>query len=116
MGKHRAGYFKAYLKGWLARPGNREKRREQNRIVQSRRRIFYLAKSLNVPVTLVIFALKRANGRCEICGNSRARLCVDHDHESGRVRGVLCHSCNSALGLFKDSLSFLKNAIGYLER
>lgn len=58
------------------------------------------------------------NGLCKICqlemifsGNS---CCVDHDHETGKIRGLLCNKCNFALGLFKDSTDILKNAIDYL--
>ena len=122
-GKHRPGYLKKYMKMWLARPGNREKRLAQRRAVQKKRRIFYYAKAHDLPVTTVIFALRRAGGKCEIClgvqsrnKNKNEQLCIDHDHATGRVRGVLCHSCNAALGLFKDSLPLLKRAIAYLER
>ncbi len=41
--------------------------------------------------------------------------CVDHDHQTGFVRGLLCRDCNAALGLFKDSQEILERAIGYLE-
>ena len=41
-------------------------------------------------------------------------LCVDHDHETGEVRGVLCTRCNTALGLFGDSGKLLSSAIDYL--
>jgi hypothetical protein len=63
-------------------------------------------------------------GVCAICaqpetarhGNGETRaLHIDHDHKTGRVRGLLCTRCNYSLGGFQDSVSILKNAIGYLE-
>lgn len=42
-------------------------------------------------------------------------LCIDHDHITGKVRGLLCRDCNFALGLFKDNINNLTNAIKYLE-
>ncbi len=52
-------------------------------------------------------------GVCAICGGVHL-LCIDHSHATGRVRGVLCRMCNSALGLFKDSERNLQEAIKYL--
>jgi hypothetical protein len=62
---------------------------------------------------------KLQNGKCAICGGEpkfpKVRLCVDHCHTTGLFRGLLCGHCNTALGLFKDDISSLKNAIRYLE-
>jgi hypothetical protein len=61
------------------------------------------------------------SGLCAIClsppgrGMSKKHLSVDHDHLTGRVRGLLCHHCNAALGGFKDSVVFLLAAVKYLE-
>lgn len=44
-----------------------------------------------------------------------ARLCIDHDHTTGKVRDALCHSCNSALGSFGDDPARLRAAADYLE-
>lgn len=59
------------------------------------------------------------DGCCAICKRSAEDsykgLHVDHDHESGRVRGLLCHKCNMALGLLGDSVSALADAIAYLD-
>lgn len=53
-------------------------------------------------------------GECATCG-SVERLCIDHDHATGRVRGLLCNDCNLSLGYAKDSIETLKNLIKYLE-
>lgn len=52
---------------------------------------------------------------CEICG-SKEKLCIDHCHETGNIRGCLCGRCNMGLGLYKDSLSLLDKAQQYLLR
>ena len=58
---------------------------------------------------------------CMICGCAtsqgsmkRNNLCIDHDHKTGKVRGILCHHCNCALGMFKDETGLLQRAIDYL--
>lgn len=60
---------------------------------------------------------------CAICGNAETamrgdtlkRLAVDHCHQSGHVRGLLCADCNRGLGMFKDNISALRKAAEYLE-
>lgn len=70
--------------------------------------------------------LAEQDGKCSICLKLEARLnwrsqkptllSVDHNHTTGDVRGLLCTSCNRALGLFGDSLETLRSAVTYLER
>ena len=50
---------------------------------------------------------------CSMC-HSEKDLVIDHCHNSGKVRGVLCRNCNMAIGLMKDSEDTLQNAINYL--
>ena len=58
--------------------------------------------------------------RCAICrdiepgGGRTGALSVDHDHVTGKVRGILCHQCNMALGKFKDNPELLRRAADYL--
>lgn len=63
-----------------------------------------------------IFAIQ--NGVCAICNQpesgKREYLCVDHDHDTKKVRGLLCHDCNLGLGKFKDDPAILNKAIWYL--
>lgn len=56
------------------------------------------------------------NGKCAICGgtNINRRLSVDHNHKTGKFRGLLCHSCNVILGLCKESEKTLLALINYL--
>ena len=53
-------------------------------------------------------------GVCAICGREAPEH-VDHSHESGAVRGILCFNCNGGLGQFKDSVDSLVNAVAYLQ-
>lgn len=53
--------------------------------------------------------------QCEICGR-KCKLEVDHDHETGNVRGLLCGRCNKVIGMFADSQELLASAIEYLKR
>jgi Autographiviridae endonuclease VII len=55
-------------------------------------------------------------GKCAICGEfPNKKLCHDHDHDTGLIRGLLCHNCNTGLGHFKDSEKLLLKAIEYLK-
>lgn len=54
-------------------------------------------------------------GRCAICDRTADPLHIDHDHTSGKVRGLLCRPCNQGLGLFRDNPQFLLSAAKYLD-
>lgn len=70
------------------------------------------------------FELQNQNYVCAICGEFETtthqgtlrRLAVDHDHKTGCYRGLLCGNCNKGIGLFKDNVALLKQAIRYLEK
>ncbi len=53
------------------------------------------------------------NRVCVIC-RSKENLCIDHSHQTGRIRGMLCHSCNKGLGFFKDNPVLLNRASDYI--
>lgn len=64
------------------------------------------------------------NGLCKICNREgflmderrhKMKLVVDHCHQTGVVRGLLCHNCNRALGLLGDDIERFERAIGYLK-
>jgi hypothetical protein len=58
----------------------------------------------------------RHDGKCYICMEKKEYyLHVDHNHETGKVRGLLCNPCNRAIGLLKEDINILKSAIEYLK-
>ena len=66
----------------------------------------------------------KQNGVCAICGQPETRknkytgickLHIDHCHKTNKVRGLLCHSCNSAIGIMDDDIGILMKAINYLK-
>lgn len=80
-----------------------------------------LLPRITIPKQEYAALLKKQGGKCGICFvearvNARQeRFAVDHCHGSGKIRGLLCHKCNTALGLFKDSPAALQAAIDYLK-
>ncbi len=79
----------------------------------------YIDESTGEVMTAEDFAemLEVQGSTCAICGNtSEKRLHVDHDHETGRVRGLLCFTCNTLLGNAKDDPRIILAAAEYLMR
>jgi len=71
-------------------------------------------------VSLETYREKRKDKECEICGKTvtenKKDLAIDHCHTTGKIRGVLCDSCNLGLGKFKDDLTLLSAAVEYLKK
>lgn len=63
--------------------------------------------------------IEKHNNQCAICGLKQSDtwrlLSIDHNHETNKVRGLLCSNCNLGLGYFKDNIELLKGAIEYVK-
>jgi len=85
----------------------------------------WLKKKYGITIEQFDEILKSQNGVCAICkngndhltkwGTKTKRMTVDHNHKTGKVRGLLCHKCNAALGRFKEKTENFRAAILYLE-
>lgn len=85
----------------------------------------YLKRSFGIEIADYEAMLSMQDYGCAICGKKDdtllrsgvyKRLCVDHNHKTGKLRGILCENCNRGIGLFKDSQELLENAINYLNQ
>ena len=87
-------------------------------LLQNRK--YWLKSQHNLSLDAYNALLINQNHKCAICSCDEAAafkglLFVDHCHSTKKVRGLLCHHCNTALGKFKDSSEILSKAIKYLE-
>lgn len=57
----------------------------------------------------------RLEGKCQICNKHFKTLCVDHNHDTGKVRGLLCRPCNIAISALMEDKEIMQNAIKYIE-
>lgn len=78
---------------------------------------YFLRKYYDLSIAEYEQMLEAQGGVCAICKQAdlRKRLSVDHDHTTGKVRGLLCNTCNRALGLLKDSIPVMTAATDYLK-
>lgn len=106
--------WKKYRKDYYQR--NKEKNKKQTRDNKLKRCYGITLDDYNK-------MLLKQEGKCCICGRTqkeaapgrKGNLVVDHCHETGKVRGLLCHHCNAALGQFQDDVKVMRRAIKYLK-
>lgn len=93
--------------------------------VRSRQYFWSIKHRYNLTKDQYNAMLLEQSGKCAICdtipklnrkGENTVKMHVDHCHKTGKVRGLLCGKCNSAIGLFEDDTNRMKNAIMYIER
>ena len=79
----------------------------------------YLVRKYGLSVEDYESMLNTQDYKCKICGikeySKGKRLNIDHDHKTGKIRDLLCHNCNTALGHIDDNVETLKKMINYLE-
>lgn len=80
------------------------------------RKVYNLRGAFNISPEMYLSILELQQNKCAIClelfGN---KICVDHDHGTSKIRGLLCGPCNSALGLFGESIEILQKTINYIK-
>jgi len=80
-------------------------------------RIWKLKTQYGLTLEQYTYMVKQVNYRCQICGiKPKNILDIDHDHNTGRIRGLLCRHCNHGLGKFNDNIELIKKALEYLSK
>lgn len=103
--KHKTGdrYYKKYYKI------NREKINEKR-----------ILRCYNITPECYKKMMESQNDCCAICKKHQStfkrRLCIDHNHETNKIRGILCDNCNTMIGLSKDSIQTFQSAIKYIQK
>lgn len=86
--------------------------------IKNRRNINNRKSRLGISNDVYLKRLEEQNGMCAICkrlpNKKEKALAVDHNHNTGQFRGLLCFNCNTALGKFQDDPEILLNAFIYL--
>jgi hypothetical protein len=98
----------------------RECRRLSAELTKDARRDAYLQRTYGITQATYDVMLREQGDCCKICGSVEPgrRSChfhVDHDHVTGRIRGLLCDQCNTGIGKFRDSAMLLRCAATYCE-
>lgn len=124
--QYQAKYSKT-TNGVAIKDRHNEKRREERRsgTKPHRSKYLYLERKFGLTPEQYDTLLETQEGVCAIClqeeqyrhyaTGTRYSLAVDHDHTTGKVRGLLCRTCNVALGKFGESIEQLRRAADYLE-
>jgi hypothetical protein len=115
--KEHASWLKEYQKKWY---------QEHKEELKEGRREESLKRSYNISIQEYNLLLGKQEGRCAICGAVEStkhhkskrvvRLAVDHNHKTGKVRGLLCLACNHAIGGLKDDPELVFRAANYLKQ
>ncbi len=113
----------AAVKVYNSKPGAKERKRKYRKDFDARpgsqdRIKGYRLRAYGLTIESRNQILEDQNGRCAICLDrlSQRDACVDHDHETDSIRGILCCYCNWGLGHFKDDPKTMENAAEYIRK
>ena len=120
---------KANILARIDRKENPEKHQEWSRRVREKqgqsRNTKEVCRRLNLEVSDYYVMLEKQNNLCAICkmeetkkSRTEGKICqlaIDHNHTTGKIRGLLCHHCNAAIGHLKEDIQLFHNAIEYLK-
>ena len=117
-------YERKYRKEYRKLPKSKDRRRKYEQKyyklprVKMTRQHQTIKYRYGIDITEYDKLFKQQHGKCAICGKppARTKLGIDHNHNTKKVRGLLCNKCNRALGYFDDSIQILQKAVKYMKK
>lgn len=104
-------------KDWYAQ--NKDRKKEISQKYRHIKKDKDLQSTYGIDLATYYKMLDEQNHQCKICSahqdTLKRAMCVDHDHATGKVRGLLCDTCNRSLGLLKDNVDTMLRAVKYLQ-
>lgn len=100
--------------GSRCKPCHNKRNRERIKRLYGNTRHYHLKQRYGIGADEVEAMSQQQGGLCACC-KTRPATQVDHDHKSGKVRGIVCLQCNAAMGALKDDVRLVWEAIHYLE-
>jgi len=98
----------------------RDKLRKRKPRSKAKRKDTYLKRVYGISLIEYNALLEMQEGKCSICRISKCRsghdFAVDHCHKTGKIRSLLCQSCNTILGSVQEKVEILQSAIEYIEK
>lgn len=116
-------YVEPGQRDWRTKEGKAEQQRQYRATIADRLRSDRLQKAFGISLDQYNEMHAAQDGKCAICGNPETAtrngktrwLAVDHCHDTGKVRSLLCGNCNPMIGYAKDKIEVLEKAIAYLK-
>jgi len=94
----------------------RKRRYDEAKLSGALKESLWKRAGINMTYDVYVSRYKELNGCCEICNDKCEVLCVDHNHETGEVRGLICTACNLAIENLQESVQVMRNAIKYIQK
>ncbi|MDP3987304.1 MAG: endonuclease VII domain-containing protein [Nanoarchaeota archaeon] len=91
--------------------------KNKNKNSKEYKKIIFLSEKYNITEDVYCAMVQQQNGKCYVCEKipDKRGLYIDHNHEDGRVRKLLCSRCNTMLGHYSDDVRFMREKINYLK-
>jgi hypothetical protein len=99
-------------------PEQKEKSKKRYKKNKKKLRNTFLKRKFGITLEVYNKILKEQKGVCAVCGRKEKNksLAVDHDHKTGKIRGLLCGRCNPALGFLQESPKLIKKILEYINK